>query len=255
MPIRPVIDAAGTPPVDSGPTALSALPGPAPLDVPTYKRAAYDLLRDMIVWFEIAPGQRLVESELAGRLGVSKTPVREALALLEADGLVESTPYRGASVRWLTVTEMEEQAFLVDALEVPAFPLVVEHITRAEIAEVGDLIERMKQARRAHDQRAYANALIQMHGALFQPTGFPRLRSLIATVVGPVGLRYDIALVYPFHDAWDLHLRLTVGRFEALRRRDAEGAQAIVRRIRAELTELARSRMESPEIARYFKAA
>jgi DNA-binding GntR family transcriptional regulator len=254
VPIRPMINEAGVANASGSAAAIGA-GGPPPLDIPTYKRAAYDLLRDMIVWFDIAPGQRLVESELAGRLGVSKTPVREALALLEADGLVESTPYRGASVRWLTVTEMEEQAFLVDALEVPAFPLVVEHITRAEIAEVAGLVEQLKQARRAGDQRGYGKTLVVMHGALFEPTGFPRLRSLIATVVGPAGLRYDSALVYPFADAWDLHLRLTVGRFEALRRRDAEGAQAVVRRIRAELTELARSRMDTPAVARYFKAS
>jgi hypothetical protein len=60
-------------------------------------------------------------------------------------------------------------------------------------------------------------------------------------------------LVYPFPDAWDLHLKLTVGRFEALRRRDADGAQTTVRKIRGELTELARVRMDVPDVARYFK--
>lgn len=252
MPIRP-LSAEGGVAQHIVPTRPLAAPRPTPLDVPTFKRAAYDLLRDMIVWFEIAPGQRLVESELAGRLAVSKTPVREALALLEADGLVESTPYRGASVGWLTVTEMEEQAFLVDALEVPAFPLVVEHITHDEIADVAALVEALKRARRTRDERAYGVSLVAMHGALFRATGFPRLRRLIATVVGPVGLRYDSALVYPFPDAWDLHLKLTVGRFEALRRRDAEGAQAVVRRLRGELNELARSRLRNPAVARYFK--
>ena len=79
---------------DSGAVAGS---GMRPLEVPTYKRAAYDSLRDMIVWFDLLPGQRLVENDLAARLGISKTPVREALAMLEADGLVESSPYRGAS--------------------------------------------------------------------------------------------------------------------------------------------------------------
>jgi DNA-binding GntR family transcriptional regulator len=225
-----------------------------PLEVPTYKRAAYDSLRDMIVWFDLLPGQRLVENDLAARLGISKTPVREALAMLEADGLVESSPYRGASVRWLTVTEMQEQAFLVDALEVPAFPLVVEHLTKEEIAVVGEIVDLIKRARRAKDEREYGTQIVAMHQALFRPTGFPRLQRLIATVVGPVGLRYDRALVYQFPDAWDLHLRLTIGRFDALKRRDAEGAQKIVQKLRRELTVLGLSRINEPTVSRYFKA-
>ncbi len=224
-----------------------------PLEVPTYKRAAYDSLRDMIVWFDLLPGQRLVENDLAARLGISKTPVREALALLEADGLVESSPYRGASVRWLTVTEMQEQAFLVDALEVPAFPLVVEHITKEEIATVAEIVEQIRRARRAKDEREYGGQIVAMHHALFRPTGFARLQRLIATVVGPVGLRYDRALVYQYPDAWDLHLRLTIGRFEALKRRDAEGAQKFVQKLRRELTVLGLSRINEPSVSRYFK--
>lgn len=236
-------------PADAAPTGSSM----RPLEVPTYKRAAYDSLRDMIVWFDLLPGQRLVENDLAARLGISKTPVREALALLEADGLVELSPYRGASVRWLTVTEMQEQAFLVDALEIPAFPLVVEHITREEIAAVGDVVEAIRRARRAKDERDYGNHIVAMHQLLFRPTGFARLQRLIGTVVGPVGLRYDRALVYQYPDAWDLHLRLTIGRFEALKRRDAEGAQEFVRKVRRELTVLGLSRINEPSVSRYFK--
>src|SRR5580704_2312783 len=79
------------------------------LPVTTYKRAAYEALRDMIVELEIPPGARLVESDLAARLRVSKTPIREAIALLESDGLVDVAPYRGATVRWLSTLEIEEQ--------------------------------------------------------------------------------------------------------------------------------------------------
>jgi len=80
----------------------------------------------MIVELVIPPGTRLVENELAAMLQVSKTPIREALALLEADGLVDVAPYRGATVRWVTRVDMEEQGFLVDAIELPAFPRLVE---------------------------------------------------------------------------------------------------------------------------------
>ena len=120
-------------PAEDGSVAISRL------DLRTYKLAVYDALMEMIVSLELPPGERLVESDLAGRLGVSKTPVREALALLEADGLVESTPYRGASVRWLSMNESEEQGYLVDALEMPAYPMVIERISKQDLAAVGNV--------------------------------------------------------------------------------------------------------------------
>ena len=113
-------------------------------------------------------------------------------------------------------------------------------------------MEAIRRARRAKDEREYGAQIVAMHHALFRPTGFARLQRLIATVVGPVGLRYDRALVYQFPDAWDLHLRLTIGRFDAIKRRDAEGAQEIVQ-LRRELTVLGLSRINEPTVARFFK--
>jgi DNA-binding GntR family transcriptional regulator len=234
------------------PSATPNLTFSPPLDLRTFKRVVYEALREQIVWLELRPGERLVESELAARMGVSKTPIREALALLEADGLVEAIPYRGAIVRWLTVAEMEEQAFLVDALEIPAFPLVVEHISTAELKSIGRLIEHLKRARRANDYVRFGGLTLEMHTRLFSPTGMPRLRRLISTVVGPVGLRYDRVLVYAFDDAWDLYLELTTGRFEAIRDRDPDSAAEVVRRLRRVLAGLCLSRVHDPLVAPYF---
>ena len=64
------------------------------LALSTYRRAAYLALRDMIVELELPPGTRLVEKDLATRLNISKTPIREAIASLEGDGLVDFAPYR-----------------------------------------------------------------------------------------------------------------------------------------------------------------
>lgn len=232
----------------------SAAPGgPLTVTVSTFKRAVYTRLRDMIVWLEIPPGERLIESELATRLGVSKTPVREAIALLEADGLVESTPYRGAFVKWLSLVEMKEQGFLVDALEIPAFPMVIRGVSPVEMAAIGRTVEHLKRARRSRDERRFGSLVLDMHARLFAPIEFPRLRKLISSVVGPVGLRYDKALVYSFDDAWDVYLKLTVGRYEALRDGDADGAATLVRRYRAQLDEMSEARISDPRVAKYFR--
>ncbi len=223
------------------------------LDLRTYKLAVYDALLEMIVSLELPPGERLVESDLAGRLGVSKTPVREALALLEADGLVESTPYRGASVRWLSMNESEEQGYLVDALEMPAYPMVIERITKAELATVGKVAERLKRARKARDRRQFSELAGEIHERLFACTGYPRLLALIHQVLGPVGRRYDAALVFPFEDSWDLLRDMAVARYEAVRTRDLDTVVRTVRDFRGQMQVVARQRSLLPEVARYFR--
>jgi DNA-binding GntR family transcriptional regulator len=223
------------------------------LKLRTYKRAVFETLRDMILFFELAPGERLVETELATRLGVSKTPVREALFLLESEGLVDVAPYRGATVRWLSVKEMEEQGYLVDALEMPAYPIVVERISDQEIAEIAKITKQLKQARKAMDERRFGELAVQIHTLIFGATGYPRLKELIRIVLGPTGLRYDKALVYPDPESWDLLLQLAVERAEAVQARDAERAVESVRRFRALLTERNKARLSDPTIAKYFR--
>jgi DNA-binding GntR family transcriptional regulator len=213
----------------------------------------YDTLVDMIIQFELLPGERLVESELAARLNVSKTPVREALALLEADGLVETESYKGAKVRWLSRVEMDEQIFLVDALEEPAFPLVIARTTKAEMAAVGQLVGELKRARRRSDGRAYGRLMVEVHKRLFRAAGYPRLEKLITLVVGPLSLRYDRLFVYPFDDAWDTQLSLIERRYEALRDGDADRAVEVVRRHRVKLRQMSDARLANPEIARHFR--
>jgi DNA-binding GntR family transcriptional regulator len=223
------------------------------MNLRTHKRATYETLRDMIVAFDLKPGERLVEKDLAARLGVSKTPVREALALLEAEGLVETTPYRGAIVRWLSRNEIAEQGFLVDALEMPAYDIVCARITDAELERVDRVAQELIQARQDGDGRRYGELTTQIHLLLFACTGFPRLLELIRMVVGPVGLRYDKALVYPFDEAWDALLALNLARVEAIRSRDPEQVKATVAEHRAKLKVLNEMKQADPSVAGWFR--
>jgi DNA-binding GntR family transcriptional regulator len=226
---------------------------PVDLNLRTFKRAVFETLRDMIVSFELEPGDRLVETDLATRLGVSKTPVREALFMLESEGLVDVTPYRGAAVRWLSVNEMREQGYLIDALEMPAYPIVVERITDAELAGIGEVAKRLKAARRDRDEIAFGQRAVEIHTRIFAATGYPRLTELIRVVLGPTGLRYDKALVYPDPVSWDLLLELALARVQAVQERDAVKAIESVGRLRAELSERTFARLSDPDTARYFR--
>ena len=232
----------------SGPSTLRL-----PTSIGTHKRASYERLRDLLITFELPPGARLVEAQLARRLGVSKTPVREALALLETDGLVRSVPYRGAVATWLSQNELTEQGYLLDALEVPAYPIVVERITEAELRVLRRDTGRPEA--RTPDERCHP--LRSAPGR--DPGGPAPLHRLAPARIsgppghGPIGLRYDHALVYPFDDAWDLLLEMSVVRHEAIRKRDAQAAQLEVGRRRQVLHVLNLERVRLPAVARYFR--
>ena len=222
------------------------------LHVPTHKQAAYELLRDMIVELELPPGTRLVEMELARRLRVSKTPIREALALLEIDGLIEFAPYRGASVSWLSLSEMEEQGYLVDTIEVPALPRVVERITNDELVMAGQVVRSLQDARRRRDGPVYRRLTSEYHRVLFAPTGYPRLVRFLETLVFPAGLRYDRVFCDNFPQVWDQHLKLMVGRYQAVKARDAATAAEVIQTERVRLGELCRVRLTDPLVRPYF---
>jgi DNA-binding GntR family transcriptional regulator len=95
---------------DPGGAAEAQAPsgGAAKAQAPAVREKVYGAIREAIITGTYRPAQRLVEAEVASRLGVSKTPVREALYRLEQEGLVESARNRGFSVRVITSAEVRE---------------------------------------------------------------------------------------------------------------------------------------------------
>jgi DNA-binding GntR family transcriptional regulator len=100
-------------------------------------------LRELILRGEFPAGARLAEVDLAERLGVSRTPVREALGRLAAEGLVEVVPNRGARVASWTVAELEGVFDLRAAVEPRLTALAVPRATAADADHLGELAERM----------------------------------------------------------------------------------------------------------------
>src|SRR3954462_7955428 len=97
----------------------------------------------MIMGGELRPGARLGEVELAERLGVSRTPVREALSRLAAEGLVELVPNRGARGASWTVDELEGGFALRSLLEPQLTALAVPHATAADVDALEELAAEM----------------------------------------------------------------------------------------------------------------
>jgi DNA-binding GntR family transcriptional regulator len=114
-----------------------------------------DQLRERIIEGEFAPGSRLNERTLCDRLGVSRTPLREAFRLLEADGLVALHPNRGAQVVALSENDIRESFELMGALEALAGELACHRISADEITQIKALTFQMLACHARRDLPAY----------------------------------------------------------------------------------------------------
>ena len=110
----------------------------------TMPTSVADHIRALILNRELVPGERLIQSELAERLGVSRTPIREALQKLAAEGLVTLSPYKGARVAKLSVSHLEEIYHVRIAVESELSYLAAQKITDEALARMRRLVDQMK---------------------------------------------------------------------------------------------------------------
>lgn len=120
--------------------------------------AAHDAVLRAIRGGELAPGDRVREAELAAKLGLSRTPVREALRRLEAQGIIEHRPRVGAVVRRLSHSEVVELYEMRVILERTAAEMAAQHATGAELDEIADLNAALALAGAAPGDAAELNA-------------------------------------------------------------------------------------------------
>ena len=156
---------------------------------------AYEQVRAAIVENRYLPGQRLVEQRIAEELGLSRTPVREALRMLEAEGLVVSERNRGAIVRPLSATEVADLYGLRIRLESYAVEVATERATEAELGELLTAADAFGEIRRTVDVdtveglRLIHGANQGFHGAIIAAARHRRLATMLARTV-------DIPLVF-----------------------------------------------------------
>src|SRR5512134_3758453 len=123
-----------------------------------------DRILEGILTGHYPPDSRIVETQVARELGTSQAPVREALRGLEALGVVEITPFRGARVRRLTKREILEAYTVRSTLEALGARLAVPGLADDDIAELATHVDAMRAAARAGDSHAVAEADARFHG-------------------------------------------------------------------------------------------
>jgi DNA-binding GntR family transcriptional regulator len=144
------------------------------------REGVYQILRSSIVEGDLAPGEHLAEQQLAAELGVSRTPVREALRRLALEGFVVMVPRRGAYVAGLSLKDMNDLFELRMALEGLAAYLAAQRITPAEITGLRQSICGLETAIVAGDREQVIAADTSFHSVIYSSS---RNRRLI-TIVG-----------------------------------------------------------------------
>jgi DNA-binding GntR family transcriptional regulator len=143
-------------------------------------------VRDLIVEGELAGGSRVPERVLCSRFGVSRTPLREALKVLAAEGLIELLPNRGARVAVLTAEDIAQTLKVLGALEALAGEMACQRITDPEIAEIRALHLEMLAHHARRDRPAYFKANQAIHQAIVAASGNAVLAQTYAGLTGRI---------------------------------------------------------------------
>ena len=139
----------------------------------------FNTLRQAILRGELKPGERLMEIQLANKLGVSRTPIREAIRKLELEGLVLMIPRKGAEVAEITEKNMLDVLEVRRALEELAVKLACERITEEEIQELKEAADAFQKILSEKDITKIAEADEAFHDVIFKSTGNDRLIQLL----------------------------------------------------------------------------
>lgn len=139
----------------------------------------FNTLRNAILKGELAPGERLMEMHLAEQLGVSRTPIREAIRKLELEGLVVMTPRKGAVVASITEDDLRDVLEVRKVLEQLAVELACTHITDEEMQKLKGTMEEFRKAIHVNDAVEIASKDEKFHDIIYQATRNHRLIQIL----------------------------------------------------------------------------
>ena len=139
----------------------------------------FNTLRQEILMGKLKPGEKLREIQLADKMGVSRTPVREAIRMLELEGLVKMVPRRGAEVANITEKDLQDAFEVRNALEKLAIELACERMTGEQIQRLKENSKKFKEAADQNDAEKLAGIDEEFHDIIFEATNNPRLIQLL----------------------------------------------------------------------------
>jgi DNA-binding GntR family transcriptional regulator len=151
-----------------------AILAPREGEAASFADRAYYAIRELIVTLELPPGAVVREPELTARLGIGRTPVREALRRLAQERLIEVYPRRGMFVTKVDVRDLARLCEVRAALEPEAARLAAERATQADLDELGALLVEVRSSRR-RDARSLIDLDERVHRGIYQASHNPFL--------------------------------------------------------------------------------
>lgn len=182
----------------------------------------FNTLRQAILTGELKPGERLMEIHLADRLGVSRTPIREAIRKLELEGLVTMIPRRGAEVAQITEKNMNDVLEVRRALDALCVELACDRITEEGLERLKEACDSFEQAVKTGEVKKITQADVALHDIITQATGNQRLIQLVNNLSEQM-YRYRFEYIKDFHQ----HERLVEEHriiYESIVKKDKETA-------------------------------
>lgn len=150
----------------------------------TKQQFVYQTLRSAIVRNELMPGQRLIIEDIARQLKVSTIPVREALQLLQAERLVQSSPHSGAVVAPISCESVVETFTLLEGLESVSARTAAQHLEEEGLAELTALLGEMDSALAGEQHERWSELNVGFHLTIARLTQMPLLEEITAHVFG-----------------------------------------------------------------------
>lgn len=182
----------------------------------------FNTLRNAILTGELSPGERLMEIKLADKLGVSRTPIREAIRKLELEGLVVNTPRKGAEVANISAADLRDVLEVRRSLEILAINLACQKMTSESLEE---LYENIQEFKRSIDSKATTDIAytdVGFHDIIYKSTGNNRLIQILNNIREQM-YRYRLEYIKD-RESWNTLVDEHMAIYESIKKRDSEAA-------------------------------
>lgn len=201
-----------------------------PVRVDKYKslrEVVFEAMREAILTQVLKPGERLMEVQLAEEMGVSRTPVREAIKKLESEGFVVMVPRKGAYVAELSPIDMQELYEIRSGLEILACALAAERATQEEIEEMQNFLNQATEHFASENITGIVKYDIGFHGLIYQATRNERLIAVLNNISQQVYRIRAASILLPGRKDESLEEHKKI--LEAISLRDIDLAQRLAR--------------------------
>ena len=152
------------------------------LDMDSYlplRDVVFNTLRNAILRGDLKPCERLMEMHLANKLGVSRTPIREAIRMLEQEGLAVTIPRKGAQVAKMTEKDLQDVLEIRDSLDELAVSMACKRMTPEQLGELKESMHDFELATRTKDVRKIVEADETFHNVIYRMADNPKLENIV----------------------------------------------------------------------------